>query len=193
MRRRRFVILDRDGTIIVERHYLCDPRQVELLPGAADGLRRLQRLGLGLVVITNQSAVGRGFIEQTHLDLIHQRLYQLLAAEGVRLDGLYVCPHLPEAGCPCRKPRTGLVELAAKELNFRPQASFVIGDQACDIELGRRVKATTMLVRTGYGAQVAAGHDVAPDYVVEDLRQAAQLIERLLAAEPRDNRESNIL
>ena len=93
------------------------------------------------------------------------------------------CPHTPDDGCSCRKPKSGLVELAAQELGFAPRTCFVIGDNACDAEVGRRVGATTFLVRTGYGAQVAAEGVVSPDYVVDDLRDAAQVIERLLAAD----------
>ena len=185
MTRRRFVVLDRDGTIIVERHYLSDPCQVELIPGVASGLRQLGKMKLGLVVITNQSALGRGFFDKTRLGLIHQRLCELLEAEGVYLSGIYSCPHMPEDDCLCRKPRPGLLKLAAKELDFDPQASFVIGDKACDIELGQRVGATTFLVRTGYGAQVAADTMVTPDYVVDSLWEAAQVIQRILAADER--------
>ena len=183
MKRRRFVVLDRDGTIIVERHYLSDPGQVELIPGVAAGLRQLRELGLGLVMITNQSAISRGVFDEARLGLIHQRLRELLAAEGIYLDGIYSCPHAPEEDCPCRKPRPGLLESAAQELDFDPQACFVIGDKVCDIELGRRVGATTLLVRTGYGAQVAAENTVVRDYVVDDVQDAAQLIERLLTAD----------
>ena len=183
MTRRRFAVLDRDGTIIVERHYLSDPRQVELIHGAASGLREMSEMGLGLVVITNQSAIDRGFFDEARLDLIHQRLRELLDVEGVRLDGIYVCPHTPEDDCPCRKPRPGLIELAAKQLGFDPQACFVIGDKACDIELGQWVGATTFLVRTGYGAQVAAETTVTADHLVDDLWEAAQVVQRLLAAD----------
>lgn len=178
---RRFVVLDRDGTVIVERHYLSDPRLVELLPGAAAGLRALRDLGLGLVVITNQSAIGRGFFDQARLHAIHRRFSELLRVEGVRLDGIYVCPHRPEARCACRKPGTALLERAARELRFDPRSSFVIGDKACDIELGRKVGATTFLVRTGYGAQTLADLALAPDYVVDDVRHAASVIRTLLA------------
>jgi D-glycero-D-manno-heptose 1,7-bisphosphate phosphatase len=177
------VVLDRDGTINVECQYLSDPDQVELLPGVTDGLRQLHEMGLGLVVITNQSAIGRGFFDEARLGLIHQRLRELLEAEGVYLDGIYFCPHMPEDDCPCRKPRPGLLKLAAQELNLDPQACFVIGDKVCDIELGHRVGATTFLVRTGYGAQVAAKNAVMPDYVVDDVRDAAQVIKRLLTAD----------
>lgn len=181
MTQRRFVLLDRDGTLIVERHYLSDPQQVELIAKVAGGLRRLIEMGLGLVVITNQSGVSRGFFDEPRLDLVHRRLRELLAVEGVCLDGIYFCPHIPEDDCPCRKPRTGLVKLAAKELDFDPHATFVIGDKPCDIELGRRMGATTCLVRTGYGAKVAAETMVNPDYVLDGVWKAARVIERLLA------------
>lgn len=176
--RRRFVVLDRDGTVIVERHYLSDPDQVELIPGAAGGLRQLRAMGLGLVVITNQSAIGRGFFDEARLEQIHQRLRELLAAEGVQLDGIYFCPHLPDEDCGCRKPRIGLIERAATELDFDPAAAFVIGDKPCDIELGRSVGATTLLVRTGYGASVEGATPA--DYVVDGLEEAAPVIRELL-------------
>ena len=185
MSQRRFVALDRDGTIIVEHHYLSDPDLVKLLPGAASGLRQLRELGLGLVVVTNQSPIGRGYFDETRLNLIHQRLGELLAAEGVELDGIYFCPHTPDDNCSCRKPQPGMLKLAAQELNFEPQGCLVIGDNICDIELGQRVGATTFLVRTGYGAQVAAESVASPDYVVDDLQDAAQVIERLLATDER--------
>jgi D-glycero-D-manno-heptose 1,7-bisphosphate phosphatase len=114
---RPFAILDRDGTIIHERHYLSEPSQVELLPGAAAGLRQLRALGFGLVIVTNQSGLSRGFFDWTRLSQIHARLSQLLAAEDVRLDGIFVCPHLPEHDCRCRKPRPALVTRAAAALH----------------------------------------------------------------------------
>lgn len=180
MKRRPFVVLDRDGTIIVERHYLSDPRQIEFLPGAVEGLRRMLGMGLGLVVVTNQSAVGRGFFDEVHLDLIHRQLGELLKAEGIHLKGIYFCPHTPEDDCSCRKPRPGLIEHAAIQLGFDLQGSFVIGDKPADIEMGRRVKATTFLVRTGYGAEFVGDPTVNPDYVADDLSAAAQMIQRLL-------------
>lgn len=176
MTQRRFVLLDRDGTLIAERHYLSDPRQVELLANAARGLSQMRTMGLGLVVITNQSGIGRGFFDEARLHRIHQRLNELLEAEGIVLDGLYFCPHLPEDNCSCRKPRTGLIELASKELGFDPKDCFMIGDKACDVELGQRVGATTFLVRTGYGAREIAHGTISPDYVVDDLWEAAQAI-----------------
>lgn len=180
MKRRQFVVLDRDGTIIVERDYLSDPRQIEFLPGAVRGLRLLLRIGLGLVVVTNQSALGRGFFDEAHLDLVHRQLRELLETERVRLEGIYFCPHTPEDDCSCRKPKPGLIERAAKELDFDLQASFVIGDKPADIEMGQRVRATTFLVRTGYGAEFVGDPTVNPDYVADDLWVAAQTIQRIV-------------
>ena len=177
---RRFVLLDRDGTINVDCDYLCDPAALELIPGSAGAMRRLAGLGLGLIVITNQSGVGRGLILPDQLVAVHRRLGELLAAEGVRLEGIYACPHVEADGCRCRKPSIGLVEQAAAELDFDPARGFVVGDKASDIELGRRLGATTLLVRTGYGAQTERDGRAQPDFVVDDLAQAADVIHGLL-------------
>lgn len=185
MKRRQFVVLDRDGTIIAERHYLSEPGQIEFLPGACRGLRLMLEIGLGLVVVTNQSAVGRGFLDEADLNLIHQQLREFLKAEGIRLDGIYFCPHMAEDDCSCRKPRPGLIERAAKELDFDLQASFVVGDKPADIEMGRRVRATTFLVRTGYGSEFVSDPAVKPDYVVDDLWVAAQMIQHVVGGDRR--------
>lgn len=177
---KHYVILDRDGTIIIEKGYLSDPDEIELLPGAIEGLLKLQSFGLGLIIVTNQSAIGRGFITEKRLSEIHNRLKMLLSQEGVILDGIYYCPCLPEDNCECRKPKPGMVELAARELGFIPSDSFVIGDNICDIELGKRIGATTFLVRTGYGVNVEKENLTYPDFIVDDLNQAAQIIMKLL-------------
>jgi D-glycero-D-manno-heptose 1,7-bisphosphate phosphatase len=177
---KRFVALDRDGTIIKKYHYLSDPDLVELLPGAAAGLRRMRALGLGLIIVTNQSPIGRGYFNETRLEQIHQRLIELLSAEGVTLDGIYFCPHTPEDNCTCRKPQPGMLQLAANELNFEVNNCFMIGDNDCDIGIGQSVGAITFLVKTGDGLQVLAEQAVVPDYVVNDLAEAAWIIEKLL-------------
>ncbi len=177
---RRFVVLDRDGTINSEREYLSSPEQIEILPRASQGLRTMRDLGLGLIVVTNQSAVGRGYFDLARLEVIHGRLQELMARDGVRLDGIYVCPHTPDAGCNCRKPRPGLLERAAADFDFCLADCFVVGDKPCDIDLGKAVGATTILVRTGYGAEHEAAGAVSPDYVADDLGDAAEWIERQL-------------
>ncbi len=176
---RRFVLLDRDGTIIVERHYLADPAGVELLPGAAAGLRRLRELGFGLVVVSNQSGVARGYLTLETLERIHARLVELLAAEGVTLDGMYFCPHGPDTGCDCRKPLPGLILRAAADLGFDPRLAVVVGDKPCDVDLGRAVGARSVLVRTGYGREHEGAPGCQPDLVADDLRDVARLLEAL--------------
>jgi D-glycero-D-manno-heptose 1,7-bisphosphate phosphatase len=180
MTKRRVALLDRDGTIIAERHYLATPDSVELLPGAVEGLRLLAGLGIGLAVVSNQSGLSRGYFDQGALDAIHERLRQLLAQGGVTLDGIYVCPHTEKQACACRKPRPGLVQQAAAELGFDPAEGFVLGDKACDIDLGRAVGATSFLVRTGYGDQMPAEVQARAAYVVADLREAAGVIESIM-------------
>ena len=182
--KRRFVVLDRDGTIIDECSYLAQPEQVKLIAGAAPALRRMKQMGLGLVVVTNQSAIGRGLFDEERLSAIHCRLGEILKSEGVELDGLYYCPHRPEDQCGCRKPSIALMQKAAAELSFQLAESFVIGDKISDMEMGRRAGAVTFLVRTGYGAQSAADGPAVPDHIVRDLAEAAEAIAALLRRHP---------
>jgi D-glycero-D-manno-heptose 1,7-bisphosphate phosphatase len=175
---RRFVLLDRDGTLNVEKEYLSSVEGLELLPNTVAGLAAIRRLGLGLVVLTNQSGIGRGYFAAETVAAIHRALEAALATGGVKLDGIYVCPHAPDAGCPCRKPAPGLAEQAARELGFRLEDSFVIGDKPADIELGRRAGATTILVRTGYGRSSEA--QAGADFVADDLVDAARIIAGIL-------------
>jgi D-glycero-D-manno-heptose 1,7-bisphosphate phosphatase len=179
---KRFVLLDRDGTIVAERNYLSHPDQIELIPGAAEGLKRLSQLGFGLLVITNQSGIARGYFDEGRLAQIHGRMCDMLAEHDIRLDGIYVCPHMPEDDCGCRKPRVGLVVTAAAELGFDPTGCFMVGDKPCDIELGRRVGAGTFLVRTGYGTQHESGKTAQADYVVDDLLGVARIIAQITSS-----------
>jgi phosphoheptose isomerase len=157
---------------------------VEFLPNAIAGLRLLQRQGLRLVLLTNQSVVARGLLDAEGLSKIHEFIGQELAREGIVLDGVYSCPHLPTEGCACRKPETELAQRAARELGFDLAEAFVVGDKPSDIELGRRAGATTVLVRTGYGRGHEAAGDVYPDLVAEDLAEAALLIGQWMAEAP---------
>jgi histidinol-phosphate phosphatase family protein len=174
------VLLDRDGTLIQERHYLADPDGVELVPGAGAALRRLNQAGYPVALVTNQSGVARGLISREDVDRVHARLEKLLADEGAHLDGIWVCPHHPEHGgsCSCRKPSPGLAEEAARALHLDLHRSFVVGDKLCDVELARGVGASPILVRTGYGAAHADDHAevLAGVAIVDDLSQAVQKI-----------------
>ena len=180
---RRFVILDRDGTIIVDKHYLSDTRQVELLPGAAEGLRKMRALGLALLVVSNQSGVGRGYFGLAEVERINARMAEMLMEQGIKLEGIYFCPHAPEENCACRKPKTGLVDRAKMEIGFDSALCFVIGDKKADIEMGKALNAHTILVRTGFGAQVEAEGFAASDCVVDDLAEAAQIIKKALSSD----------
>jgi D-glycero-D-manno-heptose 1,7-bisphosphate phosphatase len=140
------VFLDRDGTIVVNKHYLADPAGLELLPNAAAGLRELRDLGARLVVVTNQSGVGRGYFDEAALAAMHSRLEELLVAESIELAGIYACPHAPDAGCDCRKPATGLYLRAVEELGLELEGSFVIGDGDVDMDAGARLGATAIRI-----------------------------------------------
>jgi D-glycero-D-manno-heptose 1,7-bisphosphate phosphatase len=174
---RRFVLLDRDGTINEDVGYVLRPDDLRLIPGAAEALRGLQQLGLGFVVVTNQSPIGRGMLDPEGLDAIHERLRVLLAEHGVALDRIEVCPHRPDEGCRCRKPGTLMVERAAGALGFDPTESWLVGDHEADMRLGRTVGARTILVRTGHGEEeLAGGAETFAHHVVADLAAAAALI-----------------
>ena len=136
MSHRRALFLDRDGTLIVDVGYPKDPAQVELVAGAAETLRGLQR-EWALVVVSNQSGIGRGLITEAQATAVHERFVAVYAAAGVRFTGFYYCPHAPGAGCACRKPAPGLLVDAARELELDLARSIMIGDKPSDLEAGR--------------------------------------------------------
>lgn len=150
------IFFDRDGTLIEERNYLSDPSGVALIVGAAEAVRLARAHGYLAVVLTNQSGVGRGYFTLDDVRRVNDRMLALLAAAGAHVDGIYVCPHAPEDGCGCRKPRTGLVEQAARELDIDLPRSWMIGDKAADVELARNAGMRGVLVLTGYGAGAEA-------------------------------------
>lgn len=186
---RNFVILDRDGTInfgpddLGLGHHILRPEDFHLIPGVAGALRLLHEIGFGLVVVTNQSAIGRGTLPAETLAEIHFKMERELAHGGVRLDGIFVCPHTPDDGCSCRKPKRGLIDQAVALLHFDPGHSFVIGDNDTDILLGKAVGATTVLVLTGHGKEYE-GAKLA-DYTAVDLRKAAKMIALQVAQKAR--------
>ena len=140
------VILDRDGTMVIDRGYLADPDGLAFLPTAPEALRWLYDRGRRLVVVTNQSGVGRGLFSIEQVEAMNVRLYEMVESAGARLSKIYFCPHAPEANCICRKPNLGLMARAAAELNFDPRKSVVIGDKESDIEFGCRAGAKTILL-----------------------------------------------
>jgi heptosyltransferase-2 len=174
------VFLDRDGTLNLDPGYLNHPDAVRLLPGVGPAVARLNAGGFKTVVVSNQSGVGRGLIEPHALEAIHHRMRQLLAEDGGRLDGIYVCPHRPEEGCACRKPAPGLVARACEELGVSAKGSWVVGDKATDVELARNVGATAVFVASGArpGEERAkmSARGLTPDYEARDLGEAVEWI-----------------
>lgn len=148
---RRAIFLDRDGTITIDTGYPSDPDDVELLPGAAEGLRTLRDRGWALVLVSNQSGVGRGMITPEQAQAVHDRLMSELRTTGVEFDGTYYCPHAPDDACECRKPGSGLLRRAAAELRLDLAGSVMVGDRQSDVEAGRDAGCTTVLLGPGEG------------------------------------------
>jgi D-glycero-D-manno-heptose 1,7-bisphosphate phosphatase len=177
---RRAVLLDRDGTINHDVHYLSHPDQLEFLPNAVAGLRRMRDLGLLLIVVTNQSGIARGYFTEADLAAVHARFRAMLAAEGLEVAGIYFCPHGSREGCVCRKPGRGMVDQALADVDFDPARSFMVGDKSIDLDLGRAVGAESILVRSGYGAETERTGAQGDAFVADDLLQAAAFIEMRL-------------
>ncbi len=169
----RFILLDRDGTIIEDKHYLCDPAGVVLLPHVVEGLRLLQDAGFSFLVVTNQAGIGRGFYNEAAMHAVNTRLTDLLAQQGIQVSKIYFCPHAPDVDCLCRKPATGMAEAAAKDFNFPLQAAYIIGDKACDIDLAINCGAKGILVRTGYGKKEEERVGPRAHYVADNIAAAA--------------------
>ncbi|NPU85481.1 MAG: HAD family hydrolase [Syntrophaceae bacterium] len=178
---RRAVFLDRDGTINEEVGYLDRIEKLRILPGAAEAIAMLNRGGLKVVVVTNQSGIARGFFTEAFVEETHRHLRDLLRGQGARIDAFYFCPHHPTEGlgpyrldCPCRKPKPGLILRAATEMGIALEDSFMVGDMPKDVEAGTRAGARGILVRTGYGRDIEAPPEAA--YIAEDLIDAAHWI-----------------
>ncbi len=179
------VFLDRDGTLNREVGYIGDPDALVLLPGVPGALARLAAAGFALVVVTNQSAIGRGVYSREQVDAVHARLKAELEAEGVRLAGIFVCPHAPDDACDCRKPRPGLFLQARDSLGLDLAKSWMVGDTVKDMAAARAADVRPLYVTTGWGerdfpAALAAG--LAASDVVPDLAAAAARILALSAS-----------
>jgi D-glycero-D-manno-heptose 1,7-bisphosphate phosphatase len=167
---RRFVFLDRDGTLVRDPGYLHRIGDYALLPGVIEGLKRLQEAGFGLAIVTNQSGIGRGIFSESTFLAFQEHLLGDLARAGIRIESTYFCPHLPEQGCACRKPSPGMLERAARELDASLPQSWVIGDSERDGELAARAGCRAVLL-TREAAARSESTLFAPD-----LERAAALI-----------------
>jgi D-glycero-D-manno-heptose 1,7-bisphosphate phosphatase len=181
------VFLDRDGTINEEVGYLNHIDRFRLLPRAGEAIRLLNEHGIKAVVVTNQSGVARGYFPESLVQDVHRKMEVLLEAEGARLDGVYYCPHHPEAGdpayrqrCRCRKPGPGMMEQALSDLDLSAAGHYMVGDRSGDMEFAREINARSVLVLTGYGKGewelTGDQWKARPDRIVEDLYEAVQWI-----------------
>jgi D-glycero-D-manno-heptose 1,7-bisphosphate phosphatase len=173
------VFLDRDGTINEEVDYLDDPDRLRLIPGAAEAIRLLNHASMLVIVVSNQAGVGRGYFSTVTVEAIHQQLAKQLAIHGACVDANYYCPHHPNEGCECRKPKAGMLLQASRKHGIDMRRAFIVGDKVSDLDAGRRVGCRTVLVLTGYGEQ--AREDLVysifqPDYISSNLCDAVKWI-----------------
>jgi D-glycero-D-manno-heptose 1,7-bisphosphate phosphatase len=168
------VFLDRDGTIIRDVQYISDPDAVELIDGAADAIARLNEAGVPVVVVTNQSGIGRGYYDVEDYERVHSRMLDVLAGSGAHIDASYYCPHAPDLvpPCECRKPRAGLFEKALADLGADPRTAWYVGDRLRDI--------TPALVLGGQGI-LLVGEDT-PGSEAEEAEREALTAPSLAAA-----------
>lgn len=187
----RAVFLDRDGTINEEVGYLRDLADLRLIHGAGAAIKRLNNAGLKVILVTNQSGVARGYFPESLVKEAHERLDQMVRREGARIDAAYYCPHHPTAGnsrytkvCDCRKPGTGLIDRAARDLGIDVKQSFVVGDKWSDVELGQRAGAHSILVQSGFApddpGNIRPPHISDPDFIAHTITEAvAWIIQRI--------------
>jgi D-glycero-D-manno-heptose 1,7-bisphosphate phosphatase len=202
---RSAVFLDRDGVLNVEVGYVHRLDDLQLIPGVAQAVRRLNDAQLFCCLVSNQAGPARGFYPASHVDALHDRLQHLLAQEaGATLDALYYCPYLsaPEGGIDpaytrwstWRKPNTGMLVAAAWDHNLDISRSFMVGDKATDVDMAHNAGCTGILVQTGYGDRVLSGdyqHATHPDYIAANLAAAADWILQHPHASSSKNPSSN--
>lgn len=179
---RPVVFLDRDGTLIQEAHYLTAPKQVRLYRDVPKALRALRNAGFKLVVVTNQSGIGRGWVSDAIVKKINQRMKDLLyQAGGVRLDGIFYCPHTPWELCRCRKPEVGLAKEAKRQLGLDFSKAYVIGDKIIDVLFAKSLHIKGVFLLTGHGQEEISRFRSMrplerPDFIARRFSQAATWI-----------------
>ena len=181
------VFLDRDGTINEQMGYINHIDRFQLLPDAAAAIKKLNEQEIPVVVVTNQSGLARGYFPESLLTAVHEKMAEQLAGAGAHVDGIYICPHHPEAreekfrlNCDCRKPKTGLFRQAAQELALDLAKSYVVGDRWSDLKAAHGCGSRGILVLTGYGRgdyqYIGPTQEIQPDFVAENLLAAVDWI-----------------
>ena len=164
--------MDRDGTIIKEKNFIKTPDEIEFIPNSIEAIKILKESGYKIIVISNQSGIGRGILNEGTVTKVNESFLERLKKENAGIDALYFCPHSPEEDCDCRKPRIGLIMKAVEEQKLDLKDAVVIGDKLSDVELGKKLRAKTVLVLTGYGkkeAEKASVSQIKPDFIADDL------------------------
>jgi heptosyltransferase-2 len=170
------VYLDRDGTLNHDPGYLSNPDDVVLFGGVPRAIRLLNEADIKAIVISNQSAIGRGYFSEQTLAKVNAKVQKLIEDGGGRLDAIYFCPHSPDDGCACRKPAPGLIDKASVEHGLVGLPAYFIGDKVSDIEVARTSGAKAIMVLTGYGKAELGQLDNVPDFVARDLTDAVSWI-----------------
>jgi D-glycero-D-manno-heptose 1,7-bisphosphate phosphatase len=170
----KVAFLDRDGTIIAEKDFIKRSDEIEFISGSIQAIKLLRDSGYKIVVISNQSGIGRGILTEKMVREVNESFLRTLREEGAPVDSLYFCPHHPEDNCDCRKPNTGMIQKAAQEHQLDLKDAVVIGDKLADVKLGKNIGAKTVLVLTGYGEKEAKklkslNPDDKPDLVADNL------------------------
>lgn len=170
------LFLDRDGTVIVERDYLSDPDGVVLERGAAEAIRRFAEAGYRIVVVSNQSGIGRGYFGEAELAAVNARVAELLGQAGTTVQAWYYCPHAPDEACKCRKPLPGMLDAADADCPVDWPQSIMAGDKPADVEAAWARAVEPALVLTGYGHKAEAWARENGVRVVRDLGELADLV-----------------
>ena len=175
--KRPAIFLDRDGVLIVERNFLVNPDDIEFYPETMESLASITD-NYVKIVISNQSGIARGYFSEKDVRRINDEISRQLASSGILIDGWYFCPHGPEDGCSCRKPRPGMILKAAEKFNIDFNKSWIIGDKSSDIEAGKAAGIKTILVKTGYGGSEPGASNTSPDFTASNIGEAIEYINR---------------
>lgn len=172
---KKVAFIDRDGTLIEEVNFLSKVEDLRVYPFALEALKLLKDAGWLVIVVTNQSGIGRGIFDEESMHAIHRDMQRQL---DNMIDAFYFCPHLPCDGCACRKPYLGMLESAAADFSIDMPASWMIGDKAIDVETGSNAGIQSAMVMTGYGRAHSKHLNVRPDVLVENLLDAVRAVLR---------------
>ncbi|OQX92640.1 MAG: hypothetical protein B6D58_01820 [candidate division Zixibacteria bacterium 4484_95] len=175
IKQNKAVFLDRDGVIITEKDFIVDIDLLEYIPRSVEALKLIPSCYLK-IIISNQSGIGRGYFNAAQVEAFNEALIADLKKRGVSIDGIYYCPHKKEDNCNCRKPKTGLFEIARNRFGLDFSKCWVVGDKSSDIQAGINIGAKTVLVMTGYAGKEPSAENIVADFTVKDLYEAVEII-----------------